>query len=161
MLGKSLGGMWLNGSNMVDAWNDRPASLPSSYARLVAEGHYPGSYGAVAAADAVDIGLDVLALKVPAGGLFNRVGDFIWRNQTQVDDWAAATRNLPSYVSVAMPGMSTATLANLGATFVGAAATAYEWATGTPCLSCTAAGGGFVLYPGKANANQQRIVYRK
>ncbi len=162
LVGKGVGGVALNASNFVDAWNNRPASLPTSLPRLIAEGYAPGNKAALAAADLIDLGTDLAALKVPVGGYYNNVGNFVRQNQMEISNWDAATKsigNLP--LTVAAPGTSLGTAANVLGTFAGGVSNGLDWAAGTACTTCNAANGGFLLYPNKPNTNQMQSVYRK
>ena len=163
IIGKSAAGAALNGVNLVNAWNDKPASLPLSLLRLIAEGRYPGSLDAVAAADVADLGLDVLSLRVPAGGYYNQVGDYVRQNTGQMVDWAAANARFAGFpaVTAALPGTSGTNLSNILSTVGGAFSSARDWINGSACTTCGGAAGGFVLYPNKPSANMAASVYWK
>lgn len=138
IIGKSLGGVALNASNLVDAWNGRAPSLPTTVPRLIAEANYPGNMKAVVAADLIDVGLSVAALKVPIGGYSDSAGNFVRTNALEIKDWTAAANtasNLPG-VSVGIPGMSNASLMSIGSLGLTSFNNAKSWVNGSACKSC-------------------------
>lgn len=167
---KGTGGVSLNLINMGNAWNNQPNSVPNSLPRYIANNVAPGSGAALATADAFDIGTDLLSLKAPIAGYYNGAGNFIRQSQIEADNLAAAEKsigNLP--LSVAAPGTSVGSFANIAGTSLGSAVTAGSWLGGNPCPECasfsaqssSSAAGGFLLYPNQPNNNQIQSAYRK
>ena len=109
------------------------------------------------------LGLDVLSLRVPAGGYYNQVGDYVRQNTGQMVDWAAANARFAGFpaVTAALPGTSGTNLSNILSTVGGAFSSARDWINGSACTTCGGAAGGFVLYPNKPSANMAASVYWK
>jgi hypothetical protein len=130
---------------------------------LIAEGYAPGNQAAIAAADAIDLVTDLAALKVPVGGYYNSVGTFVRQNSMEISNWGAASKSIENlqFLTVAAPGTSLGTAANVLGTFASGVSNGLDWVAGTACTTCSGAAGGFLLYPNKSNTNQMQSVYRK
>ncbi|MDT4329186.1 RHS repeat-associated core domain-containing protein [Methylomonas sp. MV1] len=142
IIGKSLGGVALNASNLVDAWNGRAPSLPTTVPRLIAEANYPGNMKAVVAADLIDVGLSVAALKVPIGGYSDSAGNFVRTNALEIKDWTAAANTasrLPG-VSVGVAGTSNASAISITSAVFSAVSNANNWLNGSACVTCQKSG---------------------
>ena len=138
LVGKGSAGVALGINNLIDAWNDRPASLPSSLPRLIAEGYAPGNRAALAVADVVDVATSLGALRAPVGGSYNSVGTYTRVNLTQSRNAAEASKAITNqpYLSVGYAGNSRATAIAEGGAVGGIASKGYDWLTGSACTTC-------------------------
>ncbi|MBT0960257.1 RHS repeat-associated core domain-containing protein [Denitromonas iodatirespirans] len=169
LVGKSSADFTLNAQNFISALRDQQPSVPSSLFELGAGLAYPGNRDAQLLAVAGNLTIDLASGRIPVGVIpdLATVGSALQSNKlasfSELTNFRAAwqgTEYLP--VSVGAHGSSLITNAVDALQLSATAQTAMaNYDSVLENVSSSWAGGGFLLYPNKANSNMTQSVYAK